>query len=1218
MFILKTISRGLIGLALALCANGAAFGQYMPTQSLNIPLSYTSLGDNAYRLAIQVGINGGPLQPYLFDTGSPGFNAAFNPTTWGGYSSFTTSAPLSPYANGNNVQFCYGSTSAPGTCRGYLGNILQIPSLSFQNPAGGTTTLDTPAGGGFVMTAVTSDNSNGGPVLNYPNYFCGTLSYSCPGNPNPVAPEAPSFYGIFGAGNFTYSVGGCSTAVTLPTACTSFVGPPITVGTVLGQITVNNPNVVAQGYVVAANGQSNPGNTSNGNPPTGNTLVTIGGNAGVEVTNCNPCVTVGLTPQILGQFAPVGPPSDKKNNPGLISWTKESAPFPNPYGTTQGNNASIETGVNLLVSVTGPGGTQSQVAPGLFDTGTPNVSLNHSLSGAGSPPTGVTITAQQPDGSSIPGLQTVVMDMNPPNGSYSADYIEKTHNTIGLPFFMQNSVLFDLSGKAIGYTPFFVTDAPLVTTANGPLIVSDANVPLGLAGVISGPGGVVIQNGGLVQTSATNTYTGATTINAGGSLLVSGPGSIARSSGVTNDGVLDISRAWAPVTISSLTGANTGHVKLGRNALTIANANGTYSGKLSDGGSYPGMGGSLTIAGGTQTLAGAATYTGGTFVNGGILNLTGTMVGSLGIRSGAAFTTTGGYSVAANAMLANAGTFTSQPGAGPLLNQGLFLNSGAFVSGLTNTGTTVNNGTITGAVTNSGALSGSGTISGSLTNTGLVSPGNSIGTLNVVGTYTQAAGSGYRVEANALGLSDAIAVSGAPGTAAIAAGTNVFVAPDPNRPYAPRTTYTILSTTGGVTGTYSSVTSLAAASLPFLLPSLSYDANNVYLSLQIGGFGRQAQTQNQAAVGAVLDAAALGATGDFATVLGAFSTMNAQQGVAAMNAISGQNYSGFSSAGIATTQVFMTNFANTVGGTSGGGKRVALAEACDVACDTTASGQWGAWGGALGGFGVVGGTANAGTLTYSLGGFAAGIDRRVTDELLVGVTAGFTSGTQWVGGFSGRGISDTFQAGLYASYVKNAVYVDGLAAYAYSDNQMQRQITIPGLSRTANGRTGANLFFGQVEAGYRFEIGGRADAYVTPFARLQAATATQNAFTESGAGSLDLSVASQTTNSLRGVLGAQLGGAMDLGWREKLAMQVKLGWGHEYADTGRPVTASFVGAPALPFTTYGAAPQRDSVVLGLSATTAIADATSVYFRYEGDISSQDSSHALTAGFRMTW
>jgi hypothetical protein len=59
-------------------------------------------------------------------------------------------------------------------------------------------------------------------------------------------------------------------------------------------------------------------------------------------------------------------------------------------------------------------------------------------------------------------------------------------------------------------------------------------------------------------------------------------------------------------------------------------------------------------------------------------------------------------------------------------------------------------------------------------------------------------------------------------------------------------------------------------------------------------------------------------------------------------------------------------------------------------------------------------------------------------------------------------------------------------------------------------------------------------------------------------------------------------------------------------------------APAMPFTTFGVAPQRDGVVLGLSANTAIAEATSIYLRYEGDISGQDSAHALTAGVRVTW
>jgi hypothetical protein len=40
--------------------------------------------------------------------------------------------------------------------------------------------------------------------------------------------------------------------------------------------------------------------------------------------------------------------------------------------------------------------------------------------------------------------------------------------------------------------------------------------------------------------------------------------------------------------------------------------------------------------------------------------------------------------------------------------------------------------------------------------------------------------------------------------------------------------------------------------------------------------------------------------------------------------------------------------------------------------------------------------------------------------------------------------------------------------------------------------------------------------------------------------------------------------------------------------------------------------------MGLAANTAIADATSIYLRYEGEVSGQDNAHAFTAGFRMTW
>ena len=82
------------------------------------------------------------------------------------------------------------------------------------------------------------------------------------------------------------------------------------------------------------------------------------------------------------------------------------------------------------------------------------------------------------------------------------------------------------------------------------------------------------------------------------------------------------------------------------------------------------------------------------------------------------------------------------------------------------------------------------------------------------------------VEANAQGQSDRVNVRG---TATINGGT-VQVLAQPGS-YGTSTTYTILNATGGVTGTYSGVTSNFA----FLTPSLAYDANNVFLTLALLG-----------------------------------------------------------------------------------------------------------------------------------------------------------------------------------------------------------------------------------------------------------------------------------------------------------------------------------------------------------------------------------------------
>jgi outer membrane autotransporter protein len=267
----------------------------------------------------------------------------------------------------------------------------------------------------------------------------------------------------------------------------------------------------------------------------------------------------------------------------------------------------------------------------------------------------------------------------------------------------------------------------------------------------------------------------------------------------------------------------------------------------------------------------------------------------------------------------------------------------------------------------------------------------------------------------------------------------------------------------------------------------------------------------------------------------------------------------------------------------------------------------------------VAGNGNSSTLTYNFGGGAAGIDYRLDPRFLVGIGAGYSRGTQWVDSFMGKGWTDAVSVTAYGSFTQAGFYADALAGYAYSNNQLQRQLQVPGLQpRTANGSTGANQFLGQVETGYQIPVFAAAQATLTPFGRLQVSSVNQAAFSEWGANSLSLNVAQQTTNSLRSTIGADLAGEIGFGNQRTLGLALRLGWQHEFADTGRPITAAFAGAPTVSFTVLGATPQRDSAVIGFSARTNIADSTQLYLRYDGEVGGGTDNHALNVGVRLSW
>ena len=132
------------------------------------------------------------------------------------------------------------------------------------------------------------------------------------------------------------------------------------------------------------------------------------------------------------------------------------------------------------------------------------------------------------------------------------------------------------------------------------------------------------------------------------------------------------------------------------------------------------------------------------------------------------------------------------------------------------------------AVNANGLLAGQGTIAGNVDvmNSGRSAPGavagTAVGTLTVTGNVNFATNSIFQVTANGDGTNSKLSVGG---TATL---TNGGVRVAAGGTFAPSTQYTILTATGGFGGTtFAGINT----NLAFLTPSLSYNANNVFLTL---------------------------------------------------------------------------------------------------------------------------------------------------------------------------------------------------------------------------------------------------------------------------------------------------------------------------------------------------------------------------------------------------
>ena len=474
-------------------------------------------------------------------------------------------------------------------------------------------------------------------------------------------------------------------------------------------------------------------------------------------------------------------------------------------------------------------------------------------------------------------------------------------------------------------------------------------------------------------------------------------------------------------------------------------------------------------------------------------------------------------------VLSNTATITNNlTWTGTVSNAGIFNNNaGGTVSGLlTNTaGTTTNNAALNGGATVSGGtFAGSGTVTNLNVSGGTFAPRNGPpGTLmTVTGNLAFQSGAMYLVALNptTASLAKVGGTASLNGTAAALYVAGNYVSKK----------YTILTATGGVSGTFGSLVNTNAPTN--FTPTLSYDANNAYINLTLNSHPAEATSTSRTCNTLPISSIAR----EHSAALGALT-----QPVDAARANSAPV-----SVGVKADDMFL----NLLLDLTVPARRRPLSGASQFAAEDETlacaakrrlhpparrlrDGDQGAHfarnGQPLGVRGAVMAAplpptvrSSARTTLPPRHGVVGGADYKITPTDRVRAAGGGTNFS--IASALGNGRSDLFQAGVFGRQNIGAAYLSAALAYGWQDVTTNRTVALAGAD-VLQARFRAETFPGRFEGGYRFAT---PFAGITPYVAAQVISFNLPAYAEqvlAGAGTFALNYAGQTTTATRTELG---------------------------------------------------------------------------------------------------
>ena len=271
-------------------------------------------------------------------------------------------------------------------------------------------------------------------------------------------------------------------------------------------------------------------------------------------------------------------------------------------------------------------------------------------------------------------------------------------------------------------------------------------------------------------------------------------------------------------------------------------------------------------------------------------------------------------------------------------------------------------------------------------------------------------------------------------------------------------------------------------------------------------------------------------------------------------------------------------------------------------------------------FGELDGGKQADDIDYRIYGPLFGLDYGVTENIVVGLTLGYTRNELDTPGDRTTGSGDSYQGGAYVGALFDAFYFTGAFRYGYTDFETRRRIRFGDLRRTARADFDARDISAFAEAAYKLPstrfMPIPEKVAVQPFLSVAYAALDQSSFNESNAGSLNLRVDSQDLDALHTNLGVRIALFGHDSDNRYMLPQLRISYEREWLDPDRPLDATLPAAgEGGRFEIDGAELPKDRAVLGLTSEAGVSDRINLFADYDLRVAPDLIEHSLALGLR---